>query len=454
MDQRWRSRKALYDYKITAFYRRMKSVPLLAFKAVVLTLIWARGASLGESSFRRCSGFSLPGSPSASACGPAGKTAANFPRQDRRLFRLVARKTWRFFETFVTAEHHHLPPDNFQEIPRPGHRAPHVADEHRPLSFIRHGGAPIRLAGRGRDGRAIGSDTRHDPGASTCTKATYSIGTTPKIFAPWSRFIFRPSTAETWPAIYGRSEMPAARKRMALFRHVGIMIGVEDVLDLLSAGSSAGTMAIKSLRQSLADDLSVAGMKKRSSCVDIARTLDMTYAGPKGRQKRNADLVGTLAASAAKAIGEILIWVKFCRRPSSGAWPLLARTCHQMVQDMQFGFLCDPIKKIFSDRVSAGRTETGSQLLRSSGLGSASRELCGDRQGRCSRAALVSSLAFLSPVELDSALLSWSGSMFEYLMPSLVMHPPAGSLLDQTCRSIVRRQIAYGKENGRALGHI
>jgi len=33
--------------------------------------------------------------------------------------RLVARRTWRFFETFVTAEDNMLPPDNFQEDPQP-----------------------------------------------------------------------------------------------------------------------------------------------------------------------------------------------------------------------------------------------------------------------------------------------------------------------------------------------
>ena len=36
--------------------------------------------------------------------------------------------------------------------------------------------------------------------------------------------------------------------------------------------------------------------------------------------------------------------------------------------------------------------------------------------------------------------MSWSGSMFEYLMPSLVMRAPAGSLLEQTNRLIVKRQ--------------
>ena len=44
------------------------------------------------------------------------------------------------------------------------------------------------------------------------------------------------------------------------------------------------------------------------------------------------------------------------------------------------------------------------------------------------------------------ALISWSGSMFEYLMPSLVMRAPIGSLLEQTTRQIVREQIQYGAD--------
>ena len=38
---------------------------------------------------------------------------------DVRALRLVARRTWRFFETFVTTHDHMLPPDNFQEDPSP-----------------------------------------------------------------------------------------------------------------------------------------------------------------------------------------------------------------------------------------------------------------------------------------------------------------------------------------------
>ncbi|HLA13638.1 MAG TPA: glucoamylase family protein, partial [Gemmatimonadaceae bacterium] len=43
-------------------------------------------------------------------------------------------------------------------------------------------------------------------------------------------------------------------------------------------------------------------------------------------------------------------------------------------------------------------------------------------------------------------LLSWSGSMFEYLMPALVMQTFPFTLLDQTHKGSVKRQIAYGAE--------
>ncbi len=46
------------------------------------------------------------------------------------------------------------------------------------------------------------------------------------------------------------------------------------------------------------------------------------------------------------------------------------------------------------------------------------------------------------------ALLSWSGSMFEYLMPLLVMPTYENTILDHTYRAVVRRQIKYGKQRG------
>lgn len=52
----------------------------------------------------------------------------------------------------------------------------------------------------------------------------------------------------------------------------------------------------------------------------------------------------------------------------------------------------------------------------------------------------------------DSMLLSWSGSMFEYLMPLLVMPTYKGTLLDQTYRAVVSRQIEYGEQTNLPWG--
>jgi len=52
----------------------------------------------------------------------------------------------------------------------------------------------------------------------------------------------------------------------------------------------------------------------------------------------------------------------------------------------------------------------------------------------------------------DPILLSWSGSMFEYLMPQLVMPTYDHTLLDQTARAAVARQIEYGQQLGLPWG--
>ena len=46
----------------------------------------------------------------------------------------------------------------------------------------------------------------------------------------------------------------------------------------------------------------------------------------------------------------------------------------------------------------------------------------------------------------EPTLLSWSGSMFEYLMPNLIMPTYEGTLIDLASRGAVRRQIEYGRQ--------
>jgi cyclic beta-1,2-glucan synthetase len=50
------------------------------------------------------------------------------------------------------------------------------------------------------------------------------------------------------------------------------------------------------------------------------------------------------------------------------------------------------------------------------------------------------------------ALLSWGGTMFEYLMPALLMRSREGTLLEQTCVHVVDAQRAYAKENDAPWG--
>jgi len=46
----------------------------------------------------------------------------------------------------------------------------------------------------------------------------------------------------------------------------------------------------------------------------------------------------------------------------------------------------------------------------------------------------------------EVSLISWSGSMFEYLMPQLIMPSFENTLLDETCKAAVSRQIEYGRQ--------
>ncbi len=58
----------------------------------------------------------------------------------------------------------------------------------------------------------------------------------------------------------------------------------------------------------------------------------------------------------------------------------------------------------------------------------------------------------LTRVGNTRALLSWSGTMFEYLMPTLFLRHYPNTLFDQTCRAVIQRQIAYAKENDMPWG--
>ena len=115
---------------------------------------------------------------------------------------------------------------------------------------------------------------------------------------------------------------------------------------------------------------------------------------------------------------------------------------------MDFGFLVDPDRKLLSIgyRVAEGDLDPScydllaSEARLASFVAIAKGDVASRHWFRLGRA--------VTPTGRGAALISWSGSMFEYLMPSLVMRAPAGSLLEQTSRLVVRRQIDYGDALG------
>ena len=83
-------------------------------------------------------------------------------------------------------------------------------------------------------------------------------------------------------------------------------------------------------------------------------------------------------------------------------------------------------------------------------LASEARLCCfvGIAQGQLPQESWFALGRLLTSTSGEPVLLSWSGSMFEYLMPLLVMPTYEQTLLDQTCKAAVARQIEYGNHRG------
>ncbi|MDQ3617512.1 MAG: cyclic beta 1-2 glucan synthetase, partial [Pseudomonadota bacterium] len=123
----------------------------------------------------------------------------------------------------------------------------------------------------------------------------------------------------------------------------------------------------------------------------------------------------------------------------------LAHIAGQCAQ-MDYDFLYDPARHLLAIgyNVDEHRRDAGYYDL----LASEAR-LCSFvaiAQGQLPQETWFALGRLLTEVDGDPTLLSWSGSMFEYLMPNLVMPSYEGTLLDETARNSVQRQIEYGRQ--------
>ncbi|TAM38518.1 MAG: cyclic beta 1-2 glucan synthetase [Rhodanobacter sp.] len=124
----------------------------------------------------------------------------------------------------------------------------------------------------------------------------------------------------------------------------------------------------------------------------------------------------------------------------------LAQQADALAQ-MDYRFLYDSARDLLAIgyNVDARRLDAGYYDLLASEARLAS--FVGIAQGQLPQDNWFALGRLLTTVGGEPALLSWTGSMFEYLMPNLVMPGYEGTLLDQTCRAAVTRQIEYGSQH-------
>lgn len=125
----------------------------------------------------------------------------------------------------------------------------------------------------------------------------------------------------------------------------------------------------------------------------------------------------------------------------------LARQCGELAR-MEHDFLFDEARKLLAIgyNVSERRRDASYYDL----LASEARfcSFVAIAQGQLPQENWFALGRLLTTAAGEPILLSWSGSMFEYLMPLLVMPTYDNTLLDQTYKAAVARQIEYGKKRG------
>jgi cyclic beta-1,2-glucan synthetase len=124
----------------------------------------------------------------------------------------------------------------------------------------------------------------------------------------------------------------------------------------------------------------------------------------------------------------------------------LAYRAETFFDEMNFGFLYNPDRRVFhiGYNVEAGRMDANYYDL----LASESRiaSLIAIARGDVPQNHWLYLARPLTELGGKRALLSWSGTMFEYLMPNLFVQSYPGTLMDQSCRVAVEQQIAYAEE--------
>jgi cyclic beta-1,2-glucan synthetase len=452
---------------------------------------------------------------------PLGSGSKPISNANTRALRLSARRTWRFFEQFVTAEHHSLPPDNFQEDPKPvvAHRTSPTniglyllsviaardfgwVGTHECVDRVEATLATMKSLERFRGHFYNWYDTNDlhplDPKYISAVDSGNLAGHLIAVGAACRQMLAGPLLALEW--LDGIDDgLQLIRQSLRLLAddrrtHIVTREHLEDALDVLSdtlaiLRKGDGTPALQELKV-YADTIvdiaqTLSAERNDSGSVELLACAIALQASINSHQ-RDLDLLAAqtgLVAEPALASGLAAVpgladltslydrararltleqadptAAAAMQRSADAARSLkkrledLIELSRTMFEAMEFGLLFDPDRQLLSIgyRVADGVLDASYYDL----LGSEARlaSFVAIAKGDIPTRHWFHLGRDVTSMSGDAALVSWSGSMFEYLMPNLVMRPPRGCLIDETNRNVVRRQGEYGAKRGLPWG--
>ncbi len=387
---------------------------------------------------------------------------------DRAALRRIARRTWRFFEEFVTAEHHHLPPDNFQEIPEPV-----VAGRTSPTNI----GLYLLSVVSARDFGWIDME-------ETVARLEATLDTVEGMERHRGHLYNWYDTRTLAPLL--PTYVSAVDSGNLAGHLVALSSTCREWGEALFAVLPAGVEGIGDVAGVLAEELDAVPDDRRSSrplrrsleerVRGLRRAVDAMSEAPEFAAVGIEDL-STMARDVGRLAGELDHEIGSARTRSVVDWSdALARACAANVADASF----EPAAaERLRARLAALRERARGlafgmdfaflmredRRLLAIGYRVADAELDGSCYDLLASEARLASLFGIAKGDLPTehwfrlgrpvvavgargALMSWSGSMFEYLMPPLVMQEQRGGILNRSNALAVRRQIAYGKSRG------
>ena len=372
---------------------------------------------------------------------------------ERVLFlREVARRTWRYFTDFASGPGGWLPPDNMQEVP-----SPTVAWRTSPTNM-----------GMALLANLAAYDFGYLSAAGLLRRTEKTIAAMEALERYRGHFFnwYDTRSLQPLPPLYVSSVDSG--------NLVGSLIALQTGLAEMAMAESPSPNAVAGLQDTmrlLASSVPKTWDAARSTIVRIEDRLQTAPADAAARgalvrevHRLAAELPTTLPPEANdEARGWVLALIEQCEdfvddltgRGTPAAWHARIEAAIERCRGfgaMDFDFLYDRPRELLSIgyNVTALRRDPGCYDLLASEARLVSFVLIG--RGQLPQEHWFSLGRVLTGRGGDFALISWSGSMFEYLMPGLLMPDFPETLLHETSKAVVSRQIAYGALRGTPWG--